>query len=151
MRQDLLTEDDRRHVLDVAWLLSGIRIDEDLTSAVLEVASSYIGADDLGFNEMNLMKQQLYLQYYPQRPTGDMRERLLAVMNEHPAVIQINRTRSFHTSPDKRLQALPRICRTRTYDILFRPLGVRHQLNIPLHDAVGLRVGPAKHAPVYRD
>ena len=151
MRLDLLTEDDRRHVLDVAWLLSGIRIDEDLASAVLEVASSYIGADELGFNEMNLMKQQLYLQYYPQRPTGDMRERLLAVMNGHPAVIQINRTRGLTPLRISDFMPYRELAETRTYDILFGPLGVRHQLNIPLHDAVGLRVGPAKHAPAYRD
>jgi DNA-binding CsgD family transcriptional regulator len=143
MRLDLLTENDRRHVLDVAWMLCGIRIDEDLTSAVLEVANSYIGADELGFNEMNLIKQQLYLQCYNQRSTGGIRERLLVVMNEHPAVIQINRTRSLTPLRISDFMPYREFAETRTFDILFRSLGVRHQLNIPLHIDATARSGAA--------
>jgi DNA-binding CsgD family transcriptional regulator len=141
MPLDLLTDEDRRFVLEIAWSLSGIRTDEDLAAAVMEVATKYIGADETGFNEINLPKRTVRLETPRPAFSEDLRECLSNVMEEHPVVVSLVRSGSL--SPVRMSDCLPdsQFIRTRTYDVLFRPQGMRYQLNVPLYVNPSTRCG----------
>src|SRR4051812_28719731 len=59
MPGEALSERDQERVLELSWALAGARSLKDLTTAAIEKTHELVGADDTGFNAVDLPASQI--------------------------------------------------------------------------------------------
>lgn len=134
----MISESDRAAVLDAAWQLGSVRSTDELEAAGMAVVLALLGGDESGFNDLSLAEGRLTAKIYPVSPVGEeLRGQLADLIADHPVVRRLEREPS--TAPVRMSDLMPdgRFRGTRTYETMFRPRGLEHQLTVPL------RVDPA--------
>jgi DNA-binding CsgD family transcriptional regulator len=136
-----IRESDRERVLETAWSLGGIRDEDELSSAAMAVALTYFGGDEAGYNDISLAGGRFTAKIFPVSPLGEkIRGALGEVIREHPVVRRLEQHPT--TTPLRMSDLVPNggFRRTKTYEMIFRPRGLEHQLTLPL------RVDPARRS-----
>jgi DNA-binding CsgD family transcriptional regulator len=126
-------ESDRDRVLRMAWSLGAIQSEDELSTASMEMVMSFLGGDQAGFNEISLNSAKMITKIFPITPLGEeVQAQLGKVIQEHPVVRRLIQAPS--TGPLRMSDLVPgdRFRHTRTYEMIFRPRGLEHQLTIPL-------------------
>lgn len=129
-------------VLEMAWSLGTLSDEEELIAASMEQLLLLFGGDEAGYNDISLTGSHFVARIHPLTPVGEeVRGQLGSVIREHPVVERLALDPS--TEPMRMSDLLPTsgFHRTRTYETIFRPRGLQHQLTMPLQVNPSRRCG----------
>jgi DNA-binding CsgD family transcriptional regulator len=123
-------------LLELAWSLSECRTGDELRETSARAMLTLIGADEADYNDVRVLQRAASAHVYPAGSAEGLErvgDDLAQVIDEHPVIRHLSQHPG--ASPIKLSDLTPHneFERTRTYEVLFRPRGLRHQLVLPLH------------------
>lgn len=128
-----LTAADYERVVEASWALGACATKDMLTAAALQSILEIIGADESVANALNLDTGLVTADAYPDIDLApDLRAQLADVLDDHPVVAHLTATQQVIPARMSDMMPFRRFERTRTYEQLFEPRALRHQLVIPL-------------------
>ena len=131
-----LGEKTHERLLELSWSLSECRNGDELRATSAAAMLSLLGADEADYNNVQILQRAASAHVYPAggvQGANRVGDDLAKVIDEHPVIKHLSQ--HLEVCPVKLSDLMPQreFEQTRTYEVLFRPRGLRHQLVLPLH------------------
>jgi GAF domain-containing protein len=137
-----MSQGDHERIVEASWALGVHTTEGDLITGAMENIFQVVGADEAVFNAVDMETGQASADADPETHLAPVLQAQLAeVLDDHPVVSYLATTP--HVRPARISDILPfrQFERTRTYQALFRPRALRHQLVIPVEVGETRRAG----------